>query len=158
MRPRPWTALALITSALRPCSPSARWSSATTADSAYSWRLEPAGEEAQRLLELLLQAGAMSHLVPPDTSRAAICEIPDQPVEVVHQRHPSGPGLRGRVAFQVVVDTLGLADMDTFVPMLATDSSLQDAARRMMAGSRFRPAVWRGHAMAQMVHRVIVWR
>ena len=129
------------------------------ADSGYGWSFEMSQQEVDSMLHILLEAGAVSRLVKQTgmSGRGDLCENPDQPVTIVHQ-----PKLKsespGRVAMQFVVDTTGWADMGTFVAIFATSPSLEEAARTAIAQSRFKPAVWRGQLVRQLVQQAAVVR
>jgi hypothetical protein len=131
-------------------------------DSAYSWRFEVSEEQAQGLLNLLLEAAALSRLRPLDSAThdgVMACDDVDRPVEVEYQPQPRVVGgLKGRVATQYVVDATGRPEMDAFVAVFATDPALEEAARTLIAQSRFKPAVLREQSVRQLVQQMVVWR
>lgn len=59
--------------------------------------------------------------------------------------------LPGRVVVEVVVDTLGRADMDTFGTIVSTHALFTAAVRRAVAAGRFTPALLGGKRVRQLV-------
>ncbi len=132
---------------------------ARMADSTYSWRFELSPQNVDSLLHLLLEAGAVSRLVKVDSTAGpdALCEKPDRPVIIERQPILKLRGVTGRVAMQFVVDSTGQAEMETFVAIFATNSSVEKAARAAIAKSRFSPAMLDGRPVRQLVQQVAVW-
>jgi hypothetical protein len=130
------------------------------ADSMYSWRFEVSGEQVDGLRHLLLEAASAARLTTANSTPTpgASCDNSDQPVVVEYQPTPTASGAEGRVAMQYVVDTTGRADMGTFVALFATTPSLEDAARDLIAQSRFKPAMLQGRPVCRLVQQVAVWR
>ncbi len=130
------------------------------ADHTYSWRFELTERQVDSLLNLLLEAAALSRLSTPapQADSLYLCDQPDQPVQIAYQPEPRWPGYRGRVATQFVVDAKGHPEMDTFVALFATHRSLEDPARSAIAASRFKPALLQGRPVRQLVQQVIAWR
>jgi TonB family protein len=60
-------------------------------------------------------------------------------------------GVEGHAMVEFVVDTTGLADMETFGSVLSTHPRFLEEARRAVGGARFTPAVKDGRRVRQLV-------
>jgi len=123
------------------------------ADSVHQWKLEISAEEASKLLNGLLEVASLSRLNADSLSRDRRLDVNPS---VKSQPAPT-TGLQGRVVYLVMVDSTGVADMGTYSTVIASDSLVEADARRVAAGSRFKPGMEAGHPVRVLVCQTISW-
>jgi hypothetical protein len=125
-------------------------------DGRAGWQVRLSAEETLSLVARLGEARAESRR---DSAIIASWDKDsvDRPVQPRRQRMEAVDGRSGRVLVQFVVDTNGRADMHTFTVILASDPTLEGAARAIIRRSRFEPATRRGRPVPQLVIQQLAW-
>lgn len=125
-------------------------------DDRAGWQVRLSAEETLSLVARLGEARAESRR---DSAIIAAWDkdTVDSPVQPRRQRMEAVDGRSGRVLVQFVVDTNGRADMHTFTVILASDATLEGAARAIIRRSRFEPATRHGRPVPQLVMQQLAW-
>jgi hypothetical protein len=131
------------------------------ADSVDNWIVEITPDQSRTFLNELLEVGSLSRYVAPtaehDTAQVHLPGDVDVKPSVVSQPQTSWLGTDGRVVLQFVIDTTGAPEMNTFLAVIASDSTLEAEARRVIAGSRFHPGRRDGRPVRTLVDQTISW-
>jgi TonB family protein len=101
--------------------------------------------------------------VDPSAALRGALEV-DDPVQLLEQPSVGYPaalaqaGVAGRVELEFVVDTLGRVEPLSVRTLASAHPEFDAAARRVVLGSRFRPAHWRGQVVRQVARQSFRFR
>jgi TonB family protein len=95
------------------------------------------------------------------TSDALTAAEVDEPLMVLKQAWPQYPrtlaeaGISGQVALEFVVDTSGAVELSSLHVLMSSDPRFDEAARRTIRDTRFRPARRAGVPVRQLVRQTV---